>query len=55
MFEISLFFDIDDCLENVFLVGDSVFEVDGNDSDSLLYSSVFIWGIYGVLLKIVGM
>lgn len=42
VFEISLFFDIDDCLENIFLVGDSVFEVDGNDSDSLLYSSVFI-------------
>uniref|UniRef100_G1RPC8 Golgin A3 n=1 Tax=Nomascus leucogenys TaxID=61853 RepID=G1RPC8_NOMLE len=52
--EISLSPDTDDRLENTSLAGDSVSEVDGNDSDSSSYSSASTRGTYGVLSKTVG-
>uniref|UniRef100_F7GA16 Golgin A3 n=1 Tax=Macaca mulatta TaxID=9544 RepID=F7GA16_MACMU len=52
--EISLSPDTDDRLENASLAGDSVSEVDGNDSDSSSYSSASTRGTYGVLSKTVG-
>uniref|UniRef100_A0A8I5QJ69 Golgin A3 n=1 Tax=Homo sapiens TaxID=9606 RepID=A0A8I5QJ69_HUMAN len=52
--EISLSPDTDDRLENTSLAGDSVSEVDGNDSDSSSYSSASTRGTYGILSKTVG-
>ncbi|XP_024113118.2 golgin subfamily A member 3 isoform X1 [Pongo abelii] len=52
--EISLSPNTDDRLENTSLAGDSVSEVDGNDSDSSSYSSASTRGTYGLLSKTVG-
>ncbi|XP_008057567.1 golgin subfamily A member 3-like [Carlito syrichta] len=52
--EISLSPEADDHLENASLTGDSVSEIDGNESDSSSYSSISTRGTYGILVNTVG-